>query len=533
MAVGAIAGRIVGIAVEQMAYHHHDWIIFKNWCRPGADCVTPGLYAMVGAAACLGGVTRMTVSLVVIMFELTGGLEYIVPLMAAAVTSKWVADAFGKEGIYESHIQLNGYPYLDVRDEFTHRTLATDVMRPRRNDPPLAVLTQDSTTVEDVETLIKDTDYNGFPVVVSRESERLIGFVQRRDLTLAIKNARQKQDGVVSSSVVYFTEDAPQLPASNPQPLKLRRILNLSPFTVTDHTPMETVVDIFRKLGLRQCLVTRSGRLLGIITKKDVLRHMAQMMNQDPETSHRVKQPYTRDRTRTRTSGDSPAMEEDEEEISSMEYLLDLVLQKDLGRRLQVGQEITELVLNQERCPGLEQDQSLLDRMVDTVASSWVNSSNYKEKKQLQDLLQNKTACMSPFFHKPDSLDEQVWQNRPFERWITLIPFFVLITQNPLRSSFVPIGCGVMWVFPYVFLSGGPVGDGGSVGSGGQAAGEVPDSGGNRFGSQSLTLNKIVPLICNLLGDPASQVGPVDPPVPERFWVRFIGSVCLASAVRD
>uniref|UniRef100_A0A4W6D487 Chloride channel protein n=1 Tax=Lates calcarifer TaxID=8187 RepID=A0A4W6D487_LATCA len=279
MAVGAIAGRIVGIAVEQMAYHHHDWIIFKNWCRPGADCVTPGLYAMVGAAA---GVTRMTVSLVVIMFELTGGLEYIVPLMAAAVTSKWVADAFGKEGIYESHIQLNGYPYLDVRDEFTHRTLATDVMRPRRNDPPLAVLTQDTTTVEDVETLIKDTDYNGFPVVVSRESERLIGFVQRRDLTLAI--SKMKQDGVVSSSVVYFTEDAPQLPASNPQPLKLRRILNLSPFTVTDHTPMETVVDIFRKLGLRQCLVTRSGRLLGIITKKDVLRHMAQMMNQDPES---------------------------------------------------------------------------------------------------------------------------------------------------------------------------------------------------------------------------------------------------------
>ncbi|TRY88427.1 hypothetical protein DNTS_018863 [Danionella cerebrum] len=260
MAVGAIAGRILGVCVEQLAYHHHDWIIFKSWCRPGADCVTPGLYAMVGAAACLGGVTRMTVSLVVIMFELTGGLEYIVPLMAAAVTSKWVADAFGKEGIYEAHILLNGYPYLD-QDEFTHRTLATDVMRPRRNEAPLAVLTQDSSTLEELEALIKETDYNGFPVVVSRQSERLIG-----------------------NSVVYFTEEAPQLPASNPQPLKLRRILNLSPFTVTDHTPMETVVDIFRKLGLRQCLVTRSGRLLGIITKKDVLRHMAQMTNQDPES---------------------------------------------------------------------------------------------------------------------------------------------------------------------------------------------------------------------------------------------------------
>lgn len=128
----------------------------------------------------------MTVSLVVIMFELTGGLEYIVPLMAAAVTSKWVADAFGKEGIYEAHIHLNGYPFLDVKDEFTHRTLATDVMRPRRGEPPLSVLTQDNMTVEDVETLIKDTDYNGFPVVVSRDSERLIGFAQRRELIIAI-----------------------------------------------------------------------------------------------------------------------------------------------------------------------------------------------------------------------------------------------------------------------------------------------------------------------------------------------------------
>ncbi|ELV12330.1 H(+)/Cl(-) exchange transporter 4 [Tupaia chinensis] len=264
MAVGAMAGRMVGIGVEQLAYHHHDWIIFRNWCRPGADCVTPGLYAMVGAAACLGGVTRMTVSLVVIMFELTGGLEYIVPLMAAAVTSKWVADAFGKEGIYEAHIHLNGYPFLDVKDEFTHRTLATDVMRPRRGEPPLSALTQDSMTVEDVETLIKETDYNGFPVVVSRDSERLIGFAQRRELILALKNARQRQEGIVSNSIMYFTEEPPELPANSPHPLKLRRILNLSPFTVTDHTPMETVVDIFRKLGLRQCLVTRSGISQGL-----------------------------------------------------------------------------------------------------------------------------------------------------------------------------------------------------------------------------------------------------------------------------
>ncbi|XP_069723906.1 H(+)/Cl(-) exchange transporter 5 isoform X4 [Phaenicophaeus curvirostris] len=284
MAVGAIAGRLLGVAMEQLAFYHHDWAIFSGWCSQGADCITPGLYAMVGAAACLGGVTRMTVSLVVIMFELTGGLEYIVPLMAAAMTSKWVADAIGREGIYDAHIRLNGYPFLEAKEEFSHKTLAMDVMRPRRNDPPLTVITQDSMTVEDVETIINETTYSGYPVVVSRESQRLVGFVLRRDLIISIENARKKQDGIVSTSVIYFTDHSPPLPPSSPSMLKLRSILDLSPFTVTDQTPMEIVIDIFRKLGLRQCLVTHNGKLLGIITKKDVLKHIAQLANQDPDS---------------------------------------------------------------------------------------------------------------------------------------------------------------------------------------------------------------------------------------------------------
>ncbi|XP_043100213.1 H(+)/Cl(-) exchange transporter 3 isoform X3 [Puntigrus tetrazona] len=277
MAIGAIAGRIVGIAVEQLAYYHHDWFLFREWCEVGADCITPGLYAMVGAAACLGGVTRMTVSLVVIVFELTGGLEYIVPLMAAVMTSKWVGDAFGREGIYEAHIRLNGYPFLDAKEEFTHTTLAREVMRPRRSDPPLAVLTQDDMTLAELQTVISETSYNGFPVIVSKESQRLVGFALRRDITIAIENARRKQEGIVLNSRVYFTQHAPTLPADSPRPLKLRSILDMSPFTVTDHTPMEIVVDIFRKLGLRQCLVTHNGIVLGIITKKNILEHLEEL----------------------------------------------------------------------------------------------------------------------------------------------------------------------------------------------------------------------------------------------------------------
>lgn len=64
--------------------------------------------------------------------------------------------------------------------------------------------------------------------------------------------------------------------------MSLRHIVDASPFTATDSTPMEIVVEMFRKLGLRQLLIIHNGKLLGIITKKDVLRHIAQLSNMDP-----------------------------------------------------------------------------------------------------------------------------------------------------------------------------------------------------------------------------------------------------------
>lgn len=113
-------------------FRHYD----SEWwwsasCESDTACVRPGLYAMVGAAAVLGGVTRMTVSLVVIMFELTGRLEFIVPMMAAVMFAKWIGDAINTKGIYDAHIGLNGYPFLDSKEEFSHSTVAADVMRPR------------------------------------------------------------------------------------------------------------------------------------------------------------------------------------------------------------------------------------------------------------------------------------------------------------------------------------------------------------------------------------------------------------------
>ncbi len=61
-------------------------------------------------------------------------------------------------------------------------------------------------TLGEVEQLLDTTDHNGFPVIVSMESQYLVGFVLRRDLVLAIKAARSRlrnreaSSGAASSS---------------------------------------------------------------------------------------------------------------------------------------------------------------------------------------------------------------------------------------------------------------------------------------------------------------------------------------------
>lgn len=60
-----------------------------------------------------------------------------------------------------------------------------------------------------------------------------------------------------------------------------------------------------------------------------------------------------------------------------MDYFCAQVQQKDVGRRLQVGQELLEYLGDPARSPDVEQDQQRLDKVIDELAA-WVNSSNFK-----------------------------------------------------------------------------------------------------------------------------------------------------------
>ncbi|XP_039455565.1 CLIP-associating protein 1a isoform X17 [Oreochromis aureus] len=180
----------------------------------------------------------------------------------------------------------------------------------------------------------------------------------------------------------------------------------------------------------------------------------------------------------------------------SMENCLALVLQKDMGRRLQVGQEIIDYILDKEKSHDLEQDQTALDKMVDGIASSWVNSSNFKVALLGLDLLSALVTRLQERFRAQvgtvlpsliDRLGDAKDQVRETDQ--TLLLKIMEQAANPQYVWDRMLGGfkhknnrtreGVCLCLIATL---------------------------NTYGAQGLTLSKIVPHICNLLGDPTSQV---------------------------
>jgi len=253
-------------------------------CQPDVPCITPGTYAFLGAAAALSGVMRITVTVVVIMFELTGALTYILPTMIVLLVTKAVGDLLGVRGIAEEAIRFNGYPFLEKNDH----VYDAPVSRVMRRD--IYTLRATGMTLADVENYVDAAKVEGFPVVVDDETRTLVGYIGSQKLHRAIDEAKRMRD-LTPDTLCTFSPDPSEQPdarwsavgndedmeanvlyaVATPGILKLWPWVNQTPLTVTSKLPLEVVMQLFKRMGPRVILVEDFGMLVGLTTVKDVL----------------------------------------------------------------------------------------------------------------------------------------------------------------------------------------------------------------------------------------------------------------------
>jgi chloride channel 3/4/5 len=263
LAIGALYGRALGIALEMWQSAFPDFFLFRN-CEPDIPCITPATYAIIGAASALGGATRMTISIVVIMFELTGALNYVIPIMIAVMLSKWCGDTFGKRGIYESWIQINEYPFLDHRDDKPLPDVSASKIMTNVDD--LTVIPSVGHTIESLTNLLRKTRYRGFPVILDTSNPILLGYISRTELSFALQMSSSNRN-LSPDTQTFFSHQAFADPNDT---LDLRPWMDQTPITLNSHITLSIVVGMFQRLGLRYVLFVRKGLLQGLLTKKDV-----------------------------------------------------------------------------------------------------------------------------------------------------------------------------------------------------------------------------------------------------------------------
>ncbi|MFH4977020.1 hypothetical protein AB6A40_003729 [Gnathostoma spinigerum] len=277
---GAAWGRLVGMGMVSVF--------------PSMGGVDPGKYALAGAAAQLGGVVRMTVSLTAIIVESTKNISFGLPIMLVLMVTKWVADMFN-DGIYDSHIELAEVPILGWNPPKMSRNIsAKEVMRKD------VVALEPNERVGRILHILRVTTHHGFPVVDSiRPSSgndyipnyghvkglilrsQLITLLQKRAFSLQyneddiemlsrikledFRDSYPRYDGCLESLRISQSDEECWM--------NLQPYLHPHPYRVPLHCSLSSVYVLFRGLGLRYILVTDDeNQLRGIISRKDLAR---------------------------------------------------------------------------------------------------------------------------------------------------------------------------------------------------------------------------------------------------------------------
>jgi chloride channel 7 len=248
--MGACFGRLVGRLMVDLFGH---------------GMINTGIYALIGSTAMLAGVSRMTVSLGVVMLEVTGSLRLTLPLMVVIVTSKIISDTI-TPSLCDIMIALRGIPMLEhERNNRTWRKLKKELIHRCGTsiDQITCIYADRRFLLQDALKLLVDTQHQSWPVLQDPATCRLVGLATRKSLEQFLQQE-------------YMLLDK----GSGETEIHLDLISAPTPHVIWNHSSFIDAYNVFRSLQLRSlCIVDERFRLKCIVTRTDLAEVIEETTN--------------------------------------------------------------------------------------------------------------------------------------------------------------------------------------------------------------------------------------------------------------
>ncbi|HEY9903731.1 MAG TPA: chloride channel protein [Candidatus Sericytochromatia bacterium] len=208
---------------------------------------SPTSYALAGMGAFFSAVSKVPVTAIVIVFEMTTNFNLVLPLMISCVVSYLIADKVAKGSLYQRLLELKGYslPTQAIAKNSLAGLTASDLME-RRVETLVSQMTLD----EAVQAFAR-SHHRGFPVV---DGGQLAGIITQTDIANAT---------------------ARQLPGDT----TLAQIMTPQPITVIPTDSLSQVLYLLNRYKLSRLPVTEGRKLVGIITRADIIRSEADQLS--------------------------------------------------------------------------------------------------------------------------------------------------------------------------------------------------------------------------------------------------------------
>ncbi|MEH2208429.1 MAG: chloride channel protein [Nostoc sp.] len=240
---------------------------------------SPTTYALAGMGGFFSAVSKVPITAIVIVFEMTTDFNLVLPLMIVSVAAYLVADKVVPGSLYEKLLELKGITLtkeVAMEGALTKLT-AKDVMQER-------VETLDAEmSLEEAMQAFARSHHRGFPVV---EDSKLVGIVTQSDLLK------------IRESTNHTLRDR------NLADILLKEIMTSVPMTVSPIHTLSNVLYLLDRYQISRLPVVDRRKLIGIITRADIIRAEADHLNGENATPKLRPEPsYIVYQTRSPSTG--------------------------------------------------------------------------------------------------------------------------------------------------------------------------------------------------------------------------------------